>query len=306
MARILFMGTPDYARRILKAIQSPRDEFLVVTKPDMPVGRHRQLTPSPVAEWAVSRGLPVLKPVRLKDVRADWESFRPDWILTAAFGRILPRWALELPRYGAYNLHASLLPRWRGPNPIAWAIRSGDPVTGATLMRMDEGVDTGPVVSQVELGLDPQETTGQLTIRLADAAAALWLDAVATAVNRLPEVPQRSDGVMYAPKFDPAESRLDWNLPAERVDAWVRSMTPEPGAYTMIGSDRIKILQTSVSGVTVGDPPGTARLEGSDWLVASGGKEAVRVSAIQPAGRRPMAPADFARGRRGETEWLLT
>ncbi len=306
MARILFMGTPDYARRILEAIQSDRDEFLVVTKPDMPVGRHRRLTPSPVAEWSGSHGLPVLKPGRLKDARADWESFQPDWILTAAFGRILPRWALELPRYGAYNLHASLLPRWRGPNPIAWAIRSGDAVTGVTLMRMDEGVDTGPVVSQVELALGPHETTGHMTTRLADAAADLWLRAAAAAVGRLPEVPQPSEGVTHAPKFDPAESRLDWNLPAERIDAWVRSMTPEPGAYTMLGSERIKILQTSVSGVAVGDPPGTARLEGTEWRVASGGTKSVLVSAIQPAGRRPMAPADFARGRRGETAWRLT
>ncbi len=306
MARIVFMGTPDYARRILEAIQSAQDDFLVVTKPDMPVGRHRQLTPSPVAEWAAMRGLPVLKPMRLKDARDVWESFQPDWILTAAFGRILPSWALGLPRYGAYNLHASLLPRWRGPNPIAWAIRSGDPVTGVTLMRMEEGVDTGPIVSQVRMEIEPHETTGDLTMRLADAAAHLWLEARAPGVCCLPERPQPTEGAIHAPKFDSLESRLDWALPAERVDAWVRSMTPEPGAYTMLGSDRIKILQASVSRMTAGDRPGLARLAGSDWLVAAGDNRSLRVSVIQPAGRRPMAPVDFARGRRGETEWLLT
>ena len=306
MARILFMGTPDYARRILEAIQTGRDDYLVVTKPDMPVGRHRRLTPSPVAEWALAHGLPVLKPVRLKDAREDWESFQPDWILTAAFGRILPSWALELPRYGAYNLHASLLPRWRGPNPIAWSIRSGDAVSGVTLMRMDAGVDTGPMVSQIRVQINPRDTTGELTIRLADAGANLWADAAALGLRRLPEQPQPTEGVIHAPKFDPAESRLDWNVTAGQLDAWVRSMTPEPGAYTMLGSERIKILQASVSGVTVDDAPGVARLDGSDWLVAAGDHEALRVRVIQPAGRRPMAPADFARGRRGETEWPLT
>lgn len=304
MARILFMGTPEYARRILDAIWTPEHEWRVVTKPDMPVGRRQVLTPSPVAMFATELGLAVDKPVRLWDFRDVWTAYQPDWILTAAFGRILPRWVLDLPRWGAYNLHASLLPRWRGANPIAWAIRAQDAETGITLMQMDEGIDTGPVAARVATPILADDTTSRLTERLAELAAQLWLTTARGVAGPLPVTPQPSDGACYAPKFAPGEARLDWRESAETLDAWVRSMTPEPGAYTMLDDQRVKILTVSVDPNPMNDAPGTARLVGNRWRVATG-RGALWVEQIHPAGRRPMSPGDFVRGRQGEHQWTL-
>ncbi|NMP22403.1 methionyl-tRNA formyltransferase [Sulfobacillus harzensis] len=305
MARILFMGTPEYARRILERIYQPDDQYLVVTKPDMPVGRRQILTPSPVAVWAEAQNLPVMKPVKLKDFRGAWESFKPDWILTAAYGRILPPWLLALPRVGAYNLHASLLPRWRGANPVAWAILSEDSVTGVTLMAMDEGMDTGPIVATATTAIGPEDTTGSLTLRLAELGAALWLETRDRyGVSRFPSIPQDEAGRCLAPKFDRTAGRMRWDETAHALDAQVRSMTPEPGAYTMLGDLRIKILAARAQGATGSGTPGTAHLDGEDWTVQTG-EGILRVSRIQPAGRRIMSPGEFVRGRRGEVEWTL-
>lgn len=305
MARIIFMGTPDYARRILEKIWNAQDDWLIVTKPDMPVGRHRQMTPSSVGSWALGHGVELMRPHRLKDAREAWAAFLPDWILTAAFGRILPEWALNLPRFGAYNLHASLLPRWRGPNPIAWAIRANDPETGVTLMRMDSGIDTGPIIAQAKVPIESVDTTPQLTDKLADVAAALWMDAAGRRrLMRFPERPQGEAGVSYAPKFESDAGHLDWSEAADVLDAWVRSMTPEPGAYTTWHEQRIKVLEAKVDAVALAGPPGRAVLKGNEWRVAAG-RGALSIARIQPAGRRPMTPGDFVRGRRGESEWQL-
>lgn len=304
MARIIFMGTPEYARRILSAVRRSEDTFLVVTKPDMPVGRHRRMTPSPVAAWAAAEGIPVLKPESLKVLRHEFEIFTPDYILTAAFGRILRPWLLDLPRFGAYNLHASLLPRWRGPNPIAWSIRAGDFQTGATLMKMDAGVDTGPIVCQSTVGIAPDDTTDTLTLKLADEGARLWLESLSEHSGLLPATPQPSGGALYAPKFAPDAGRLDWHQPAAVLDAWVRSMTPDPGAYTMAGEQRIKILSAQAKGDGAQGAPGNAVVYGNHWQVTTG-RGTLEVTVIQPAGRRPMSPGDFVRGFRGDGQWLL-
>ncbi|MCL5116070.1 MAG: methionyl-tRNA formyltransferase [Firmicutes bacterium] len=305
MARIIYMGTPDYARRILEAVWHPQHEWLIVTKPDMPVGRRQILTPSSVASWAQAQGLKVVKPRRLKDFEETWRAFTPDWILTAAYGRILPEWLLGLPRFGAYNLHASLLPRWRGANPIAWAIKSGDAETGVTLMAMDAGVDTGPIVAQAPVAILPTDTTGALTERLADRAAELWKSMTeGKDPGVLAAKPQPDQGATLAPKFDRHAGHLDWADPATRLDAWIRSMTPEPGAYTMLYDQRIKILLAHADAKRVVGSPGTARLDGDHWRVAAGDGSVV-VRLIQPAGRRAMTPGDYVRGRRGEQEWAL-
>lgn len=307
MSRIIYMGTPDYARRILDAIYTPDHEWLVVTKPDMPVGRKQVLTPSAVASWAKEHGVVVQKPTRLKDFRENWERFRPDFILTAAYGRILPGWALAIPRFGSYNLHASLLPRWRGANPIAWAILSGEVTTGVTLMAMDDGIDTGPVVAQRDIPIGAHDTTGSLTERLAMVAAEVWLEEVRRYGESVwPSKPQSALGVQMAPKFDREAGHIRWNQDARAIDAQVRSMTPEPGAYTMLGDQRIKVLSLRVDEQDrAGHPPGLAVLKDGVWQVAvqSG---VVTVDVIHPAGRRPMSPADFVRGRRGETAWQLS
>ncbi|MCY0877912.1 MAG: methionyl-tRNA formyltransferase [Firmicutes bacterium] len=307
MARLVLMGTPEYARRIFAGVWDPSDEILVVTKPDAPQGRRRVSTPSAVADWAQSLGLSVLKPTKMVEIRPALEAFSPDWILTAAFGRILPAWLLALPRCGAYNLHASLLPRWRGPNPIAWAIKSGDAITGVTLMQMDAGVDTGPIVEQKATAIDPEDTTGTLTGKLADLAVLVWREVRARhGVVRFDGRPQDDAKATYAPKFSRDAGRIAWGDAARAIDAHVRSMTPEPGAYTMLRDQRVKILQASPEPApTAGQPPGFATLAGEDWRVTTG-EGMLRVRRIQPEGRRPMTPGEFARGQRGDGGWQLT
>lgn len=306
MARIIYMGTPDYARRILAQIIAPGDQFLVVTKPDMPTGRHRRLTASPVAEWAWDRQLEVLKPERLTEVQDVLERFQADYVLTAAFGRILRTWLLNLPRWGSYNLHASLLPRWRGANPIAWAIRAGDAQTGVTLMRMDQGIDTGPIVAQTAIPIALRDTTATLTDKLADLGAGLWNRVLAEHAGReLPSTPQSSDGASLAPKFGKDEGHLTFHVPAAAVDAWIRAVTPDPGAYVTCQGQRIKVLEAAPLGEEPGARVGRAVLRDGGWVVdcASG---RIFVALIQPAGRRAMSPADYVRGlHAGELEWHL-
>jgi methionyl-tRNA formyltransferase len=298
-ARAVFMGTPAYAVPALDVLAARGWDVLVVTRPDRPVGRRRHLTPSPVRQRADQWGFPVLTPNRVGPrTVARLEAFRPDLLITAAYGVILSPAVLAIPASGAYNLHASLLPRWRGANPVAWAIRAGDAQTGVTLMAMDAGVDTGPVVAAASEAIRDDDTTGTLTERLAVLAARLldsWLETLRG--GRPPLCPQ--DGTpTWAPKFQPGEERVDWNRPASVVSCHVRSMLPEPGPYTTVDGERIRLLD-----VRVGDrdrsegPPGTIVLRGEDWHVACGPGTLV-VRRIQPAGRRAMTPGAYLRGRR--------
>ncbi|PSR20795.1 MAG: methionyl-tRNA formyltransferase [Sulfobacillus acidophilus] len=306
MARIVFMGTPGYAQQILAKICDRGDTFLVVTKPDTPQGRGRRLSSSDVARWAQAQGLDLVKPCKLKDLRSQLDAFRPDYILTAAYGRILPKWLLDLPRFGSYNLHASLLPRWRGPNPIAWAILAQDEQTGVTLMRMDEGVDTGPIVSQGRCAIAADDTTASLADRLAELAAGLWTGALSRwGLTAFPAQPQSTQGVTFAPKFDADANRVDWTRNAHFLDAHIRSMTPDPGAYTTWHETRLKIWRAQVHSMTEKWSPGTAVLDGNDWLVGTG-MGILRICAIQPAGGRPMSPGAYVRGRSGRHPWVLS
>lgn len=305
MARIIFMGTPDYARTILQHIWRAEDQILVVTKPDRPQGRGRQMTASSVAEWANAQHLTVYKPERMKDGRVTFEEFRPDWILTAAYGKILPRWLLALPRLGAYNLHASLLPRWRGPNPIAWAIRAQDRTTGVTLMAMDEGIDTGPIVSQKAMPIGEHDDVESLTERLAVAAADLWNETRAAYGEASFELHSQSEqGITYAEKFTAEAGRIDWTVPAERVGAVIRSVLPSPGAYSFFQGVRMNIVAARPEPGMVEGGPGTIVPDGQDWLVAAGTGR-VRITIIRPAGKRAMSPADYVRGLRGNLIWIL-
>ncbi len=305
MSRIVFMGTPEYARRILELIAFPPHTFLVVTKPDMPLGRHRRVTPSAVAEWALTQGMDVLRPDRMRDVSEVIRAFQPDYIITAAFGRILRPWLLDAPRFGAYNLHASLLPRWRGPNPVAWAIREGDPVSGVTLMAMDAGIDTGPIVAHASVAIAPDDNTATLTQRMADLGATLWRDTIQRFPQHIfPSNPQSQQGVTQAPKFLASEGHIDWGRDAERIDAHIRAMTPEPGTYAMLDGQRLKVLRAQTVSSQTLEHPGRIHSDGGDWLIACG-QGVLRISAIQPAGRGIMTPAAYQRGHRGPSEWML-
>lgn len=302
--RVLFMGTPRYAADILEALTQVGDlEIRVVTKPDVAVGRRKVLSQSVVALKAHELGWEVDKPYALRDLREDWTQFSPDLIVTAAYGKILPPWVLALPRYGAFNLHASLLPRWRGPNPIAWAIRSGDEVTGVTLMLMDQGVDTGPIVAADPVVIEPNDTTGSLTTRLAKVAGQLL---VAQWGNLIPGPAkihsQPQAGACHAPKFSIEDARINWSEDSQTIVRLIRSMSPDPGAYTTSQEHRIKILEASVMQGT--GTVAMATLDKNHWIVGTGMGQ-VRIPLIQPAGRKPMTPGDYMRGQRLTSVTLL-
>jgi methionyl-tRNA formyltransferase len=294
MARVLFMGTPAYAVPALTVVGQRADDLLVVTRPDAPAGRGRRLRASPVREAATASGWPVMTPERLGP--SEWErvrAFQPDVLVTAAYGLILPAAWLALPRRGAFNLHASLLPRWRGANPVAWAIRAGDQETGVSLMRMDAGVDTGPVVAAVRVPIAAHDTTGTLTARLADEAAALlaaWWDPLVA--GTAPHRPQ-SGSASYARRFRPEEARVWFDQDADTVWRLVRSMLPEPGPYTTVGGVRITLLETRPVGRAL--PVGTVQSEGDAWIIGCR-TDSLLVSLIKPAGGRPMTPGAYRRG----------
>jgi methionyl-tRNA formyltransferase len=246
-----------------------------------------------------------LKPPKLAEIRTTLEDFSPDYILTAAFGRILRPWLLELPRFGAYNLHASLLPRWRGPNPIAWAIRAQDSATGVTLMQMDEGIDTGPIVSQAELPISSGDTVATLTSQLARQAAQLWCDARAAIGDApFPAVGQPAQGATTAPKFQMEDAHLDFSRPAAVVDAQARSVLPEPGAWVLWGDTRIKLLDVHAADQSAVGEPGRVTADGPRWRVACNPGFLV-IDTIQPAGRRAMRPGEFMRGQHQSGGGLL-
>ena len=297
MKRILFMGTPEYARIILEGLLAFKDlNIRVVTKPDTPQGRRMRLTPSPVAEAAKTAGLPVDKPVKLPDFRNIWTGWAPDLIIVAAYGKILRPWLLNLPRYGVYNLHASLLPRWRGPNPVAWAIREGDTVSGVTLMKMDEGVDTGDIVATRRVPIGPDTNTGELTITLAHEAQGLLTKYFYLLFSdNVKSVSQNPDEATYAGKFELADSHIQWDQPAVVIHRLIRSMIPEPGAYTMCQGQRVKVVQSTYDRGEY--PVGVAELKQNNWHV--GTKDGVViVKRIKPAGKNEMTPGDFQRGMR--------
>lgn len=299
------MGTPEYARRILELIAAPSHRFLVLSKPDVPVGRHRRVTPSPVSCWALSQGMELLRPARLLDEAQAIHAFQPDYLLTAAFGRILRPWLLNAPRFGAYNLHASLLPRWRGPNPVAWAIRAGDSVSGVTLMAMDEGIDTGPIVAQARLPIELEDTRASLTEKMADLGAHLWQETLRRyPYQAWPVTPQSPEGIKFAPKFGAEEARIDWSRDAVQIDAHIRSLAPEPGAYALLGPQHLKILEAKTESAIMEGPPGRLVSAASHWLVACG-QGVLRILAVKAPGRRTMAPGDYLRGYRGDFEWML-
>lgn len=243
--RVAFAGTPDFALTAFKGVVGSRHAVVgVLTQPDRPKGRGRQLAASPVKLAALELGIPVSQPVTLKTEadRADLASWQPDVLVVVAYGLILPRAALELPRLGCVNIHASLLPRWRGAAPIQRAILAGDAATGVSIMRMDVGLDTGPVFLERRIAISPQDTGGSLHDRL----AALGASAVVEVLDQLAEdraisTPQRGDGVTYAAKIDKAEALIDWSKSALDIERQVRAFNPFPIAETRLDGEQLRI-----------------------------------------------------------------
>ena len=299
MLRIIFMGTPDFAVPTLAAILAAGHEVVAVyTQPPRAAGRGMALRKSAVHEIAESKGITVLTPERLKSAEEQerFSAFNADAAVVVAYGLILPRSILEAPRFGCLNLHASLLPRWRGAAPMQRAIMAGDKETGVSVMRMEEGLDTGPVCLERRLPIDPDVTVEQLHDELSGIGAQSMVQALGELeIGTLDCRPQSADGVTYAKKIDAADARIDWSLSARDVHNLIRGLSPHPGAWfelTLNGKrERIKVLRSKL---TEGSgQPGTA-LDGR--LTIACGAKAVRLIEVQRAGKRPMSADDFLRG----------
>ncbi|MBN9070594.1 MAG: methionyl-tRNA formyltransferase [Rhizobiales bacterium] len=298
--RVVFMGTPDFSVPTLRAVAGAGHEIVAVyTQPPRPAGRRGlELTASPVQHEAERLGLTVRTPLSLKPEaeQAAFRALEADVAVVVAYGLLLPPAVLEATRLGCYNGHASLLPRWRGAAPIQRAIMAGDDETGVMIMRMEAGLDTGPVALTRRVSIGPDMTAGELHDRLMEAGAALMVEALARLeAGALPATPQPAEGVTYAAKIDKTETRIDWCRPAEDVHNRIRGLSPFPGAWceAAIGGkmERLKLLRSTLaSGSGV---PGTL-LDGK--LTVACGVGAVRLTDVQRAGGRPVPAADFLRG----------
>lgn len=300
-ARILFMGTPDFAVPVLRALVEGGYNLVgVVTQPDRPAGRGRALLASPVKQYAQAQRLDVWQPTTLRTPTAvaAIAARRPDVIIVAAFGMILRADVLALPPHGCLNVHASLLPRHRGASPIAAAILVGDAVTGCTIMRMDEGVDTGPILAQATLDVRPNDTTASLGERLATLGAdllvavlPLWLEGAILAQ------PQPTTGATVCRPIRKEDGHIDWSLPAVVIERMVRAYIPWPGAFTFWEGQLLKITRARIAEGAA--EPGQVLAYGSVAGAAVGTGEGLLVlEELQPAGRRPLPIRDFLAGRR--------
>ena len=300
--RLVFAGTPDFAVPTLQAaIASGHDVLAVYTQPDRPAGRGRQLAASPVKQLAQQHGIEVRQPETLRDIDAQTalRALEPDLMIVVAYGLILPQAVLDIPTHGAWNVHASLLPRWRGAAPIQRAIMAGDSETGMMVMKMDKGLDTGPVALTRRVAIGDTMTAGELHDRLMQAGGTLMAEAMAKlAAGDLPLTPQAEEGVLYASKIDKAETRIDFSRPARDVHNHIRGLSPVPGAWFELSiagkPERVKVLASEQAAGTTAEPAGTVL---DDRLaVASGDGGAVRLVRLQKAGGKPLDAADFLRG----------
>lgn len=307
--RLVFAGTPEPAVPSLRALlESQRHEVVaVVTRPDAPSGRGRVLHRSPVGALADDAGVPVLTPARPRapEFLAALRDLGPDCCPVVAYGALVPRAALDVPRHGWVNLHFSLLPAWRGAAPVQAALRHGDDITGATTFRLEEGLDTGPVYGVVTEAVRPDDTAGTLLARLAHSGAALLvatLDGIAD--GRLVPRPQPAEGVSHAPKVTVGDARVDWAATPTTIDRLVRSVTPDPGAWTTFRDERLGVGPLRPAADPPELKPGELRAEKRRVLVGTGGAT-VQLGDVRPVGKRAMPAPDWARGVRIEPGELL-
>ena len=298
--KLVFAGTPEFAARALEALLAAGHQVvLVLTQPDRPAGRGMALQASAVKKVALAHGIPVFQPERLKDpathepIRAACAEGDAELMVVAAYGLILPQAVLDLPRRGCVNIHASLLPRWRGAAPIHRAIEAGDAQTGITIMQMEAGLDTGPMLLSAAIDIDAQDTTGSLHDRLAALGGRLVVEALAR-FDQLPAVPQPDAGVTYANKIDKAEARLDWNQPATVLAQRLRAFNPFPGAVLTLAGEPVKAWRGEV--VAASGRPGQVLAVNPGGIVVACAEGALRITELQKPGGRRVTSADFLHG----------
>ncbi len=291
--RIVFMGTPDFAvPALLALIEAGHTVVAVYTQPPRPAGRGKQLQAAPVQRQAEALGLPVCSPKTLRDLaaQAEFAAHEADIAVVAAYGLILPQAVLDAPKHGCLNIHASLLPLWRGAAPVHRAILAGDPITGVTIMQMEAGLDTGPMLAAARTPVE-DKTGGELTAELAELGARLLIEVLADLPGH-PPVPQPDLGTTYAAKIDKAETRIDFTRAAEQIERQVRAFAPAPGAWFELDGERYRILAAQVLA-----REGAAGTTLDDALTIACGHAALRPTLIQRAGRPAMKLADFLRGK---------
>jgi methionyl-tRNA formyltransferase len=300
MIRLVFMGTPDFAVPALKSLIETQKVVGVITQPDRPAGRGQQPASPPVKLVAAAAGIPVYQPKSLRSEEAakPLRQWQPEMIVVAAFGQILRPHVLDLPPLGCVNVHASLLPRWRGASPIQYAILAGDTRTGVSLMRMDVGLDTGPVYVQQAIPIETEETAASLHDKLAALGAMMLGEHLAgIADGRLTAIPQNDEESTYAPMIKKEDGRLDWQQSSAALARRIRAMTPWPGAFTSWQGQLLKVLRAeSVDGSLPDGEPGEV-VGGPETAVVLTQNGGLALQEIQLAGKRAMAVADFLRGR---------
>ncbi len=300
--RIVFAGTPEFAVSSLRAAARHHEVVAVYTQPDRPAGRGRGLAPSPVKLEAVARGIPVYQPESLKDEAAQQQlrDLQPDLMVVVAYGLILPKAVLAIPTHGCWNVHASLLPRWRGAAPIQRAIQAGDAKTGVCLMQMEAGLDTGPVLLHQELPIAATDTGGQLHDKLAELGAQVLSDGLGLLRAGIKPIarPQPEQGVTYAHKLDKAEDRLDWALDAGALARTVRAFNPWPIAEATLAGERVRIHGAVALDEAHGQAPGTVLAASRDGIDIACGQGALRLRVLQREGGKAITAADYLNARR--------
>jgi methionyl-tRNA formyltransferase len=313
--RIIFMGTAELSCASLQALAGdPQFQIAaVVTQPDRPRGRDLKPQPSPVKSLALRLGLPVLQPERVRDEKfvAEFRSLQPDLVVVVAYGQILPSAILDLPRHGCLNIHTSLLPKYRGPAPIQWAIANADTETGITLMRIDAGLDTGDIVAQRRTPIRPKEDSARLHDRLAQLGAELLVQTIPDYVaGKIQPTPQPAEGASYAAKIKKEDGRIDWNQPAQTIWNRLRAFTPWPGAFTFLRNAELgpatttkprllKIWKAEV--VEKSGAAGTVLSADKTGIVVGCGQKALRILELQREGGRRMSAAEFLAGHQLKT-----
>ncbi len=295
--RVVFMGSPEFAIPSLEALAGSYPIVGVVTQPDRPAGRGRALRQSAVKSWSLERGFPIAQPYRLKDPDAIDQLlvWKPSIIVVAAYGQILPPAVLDLPEWGCLNVHASLLPHWRGAAPIQAAIRQGDAETGVTIMKMDPGLDTGPILSQRSITIHPDETGGDLTARLAVLGAELLSEIIPRYIQgTLQPIPQDDTQATHAPMLKKSDGRLDFSLPAKRLALQVRAYEPWPGSFLIWGKRRLVIRKAHAVQGNGGMHGHVTEVDGSPAVATGSGMLVLDI--VQPAGSKQMPGDAFARG----------
>ncbi len=300
--RIVFAGTPEFAVPALKAACGQGEVVAVYTQPDRPAGRGRGIVPSPVKAEALKRGIPVYQPLNFRDkeTREQLRAHQADLMIVVAYGLILPSSVLQMFPDGCWNVHASMLPRWRGAAPIQRAIQAGDTQTGVCLMQMEKGLDTGPVLMSVPVVIHPDETGGMLHDKLAEWGGQVVHDGLALlrAGIRMPPTPQSTDGVTYAHKLEKQEAIIDWGRPATEIANLVRAFNPWPVAETTINGERLRIHEAIAIAYDGPEHPGETLAITRGGIDVRCGREALRITRMQRDGGKPISAPDYVNARR--------